>query len=84
MHASASPFEAMAERCNWLRSSHSISSDAFGMAAIAAGVPESVLEEWSVDPQVMYNGVKSSLYDLVEDLDTSACIAKLVDIYSQQ
>jgi hypothetical protein len=84
VHASASPFEAMAERCNWLRSTHSISTDPFGKAAIAAGVPESVLAEWSVDPQVKYNGGKSSLFDLVEDLDSSACIAKLVDIYNQQ
>ncbi len=84
VHASASPFEAMAERCNWLRSTHSISTDPFGKAAIAAGVPESVLADWSVDPQVMYNGKKSSLFDLVEDLDSSACIAKLVDIYKQQ
>ena len=82
VHASASPFEAMAERCNWLRSTHSISTDPFGKAAIAAGVPESVLAEWSVDPQVKYNGSMSSLFDLVEDLDSSACIAKLVDIYA--
>jgi len=84
VHASASPFEAMAERCNWLRSTHSISTDPFGKAAIAAGVPESVLADWSVDPQVVYDGKKSSLFDLVEDLDSSACIAKLVDIYKQQ
>ena len=84
VHASASPLEAMAERCNWLRSAHSISTDPFGKAVIAAGVPESVLAEWSVDPQVKYNGGKSSLFDLVEDLDSSACIAKLVDIYNQQ
>lgn len=84
VHASASPFEAMAERCNWLRSTHSISTDPFGKACIAAGIPESVLKDWSVDPQVKYNGKKSSLFDLVEDLDSSTCIAKLVDIYKQQ
>jgi hypothetical protein len=84
VHASASPFEAMAERCNWLRSTHSISSDPFGKACIAAGIPESVLKDWSVDPQVKYNGKKASLFDLVEDLDSSTCIAKLVDIYKQQ
>jgi hypothetical protein len=31
---------------------------------------------------VKYNGSMSSLFDLVEDLDSSACIAKLVDIYA--
>ena len=72
----------MAERCNWLRGN--ITSDPFGKAAIAAGVPVATLKDWSVDPQVVYNGKKSSLFDLVEDMDSSECIAKLVDIYKQQ
>ena len=82
VHASASPFEAMAERCNWLEGS--ISSDPFGAAAIRAGVPEATLEAWSVDPQVSFNGEKASLFDLVEDLDSTACLQKLVAIYQQQ
>ena len=39
---------------------------------------------WSVDPQVSFNGEKASLFDLVEDLDSTACLQKLVEIYQQQ
>ena len=45
MHASASPFEALAERSNWLRAS--ISKDAFGKALLASGIPLPLLtKEW--------------------------------------
>ena len=42
MHASASPFEALAERCNWLKAS--VDSDPYGAACIAAGVPAEFLK----------------------------------------
>ena len=45
VHASASPFEALAERSNWLRAS--ISKDAFGKALLASGIPLPLLtKEW--------------------------------------
>lgn len=78
VHASASPFEALAERANWLGAS--VSTDPFGAALIAAGVPESVILDWSVDPQVMVDGKKGSLFDALEDMDSAACIDKCVSI----
>ena len=45
VHASASPFEALAERSNWLRAS--VSKDAFGKALLASGIPLPLLtKEW--------------------------------------
>ncbi len=41
IYCSASPFEAMAEPCNWLRDS--ISSDPFGQSALAADISEGTL-----------------------------------------
>lgn len=82
VHASASPFEALAERTNWLEMS--IESDAFGRALLAAGIPEATIKEWSVDPQVSFEGKKQSLFDLLEDLDSAACIAKCVEIAKAQ
>ena len=50
VHASASPFEALAERNNWLHAD--ITKDPFGAKLIKAGVSPEVIKEWSVDPQV--------------------------------
>lgn len=81
VHASASPFEALAERANWLEMP--IKSDSYGRALLEAGISEATIKSWSVDPQVMYNGKKASLFDLVEDMGSDECIAKLVDIAKQ-
>jgi nucleoside diphosphate kinase len=78
VHASASPFEGLAERNNWL--GKSIAEDSFGKALIDAGVSEATIKEWSVDPQVLVGGSKGSLFDAVEDMDAEPCLAKLVDI----
>ena len=53
MHASASPFEGLAERTNWL--GVAIADDTFGKALLAAGVPEETIKKWSSDPQVTYD-----------------------------
>merc|ERR1712066_345396 len=50
VHASASPFEAFAERNNWLEVA--IKDDHFGSLMINAGIPEKTIKDWSVDPQV--------------------------------
>jgi nucleoside diphosphate kinase len=78
VHASASPFEGLAERNNWL--SAKIAEDSFGSALIAAGISEDTIKAWSVDPQVMVDGKKGSLFDSVEDMDHAACLEKLVAI----
>eukprot|EP00931_Biecheleriopsis_adriatica_P021647 TRINITY_DN140_c0_g1_i3.p1 TRINITY_DN140_c0_g1~~TRINITY_DN140_c0_g1_i3.p1 ORF type:complete len:343 (-),score=85.44 TRINITY_DN140_c0_g1_i3:423-1391(-) len=76
MHASASPFEGFAERNNWL--GVAISEDSFGAAMIGAGIPESVIKSWSVDPQVTLEDQKmGSIFDQLEDLDATPCLDKL-------
>jgi len=71
VHASASPFEALAERMNWLKTP--LEQDAFGSQVLAAGIPAATVKEWSVDPQVKGRGV----FDALEDTDTETCLAKL-------
>lgn len=74
VHASASPFEGLAERANWLKAN--IATDPFGKKLIAAGISKATIEQWSVDPQVK----GKSLFDSLEDLDSDACIAKAVEL----
>eukprot|EP00933_Yihiella_yeosuensis_P002528 TRINITY_DN1042_c0_g2_i1.p1 TRINITY_DN1042_c0_g2~~TRINITY_DN1042_c0_g2_i1.p1 ORF type:complete len:379 (-),score=112.69 TRINITY_DN1042_c0_g2_i1:135-1271(-) len=78
VHASASPFEALAERANWL--GVPMEKDYFGKAMIALGIPLSVIQSWSEDPAVMFQGKKQSLFDLLEDLDGRNCLKKSADI----
>jgi len=79
MHASASPFEGLAERSNWLGAT--ISSDVFGKHLLKAGVPETQIKAWSVDPQVnLDGGKKGSIFDQLEDLNMQACLDKMIDL----
>merc|ERR1719464_765040 len=50
MHASASPFEGLGERNNWLHLP--IGKDMFGRQALGNEIPMKTIQEWSVDPQV--------------------------------
>lgn len=74
VHASASPFEALSERANWLKAD--ISGDSFGKRLLASGISKETIEAWSVDPQVK----GGSLFDALEDLDSDACVAKAVEL----
>jgi len=77
VHASASPFEALAERNNWLEVP--LGEDPYGAALLAAGVSEEWIKAGSVDPQVtLIEGDKGSLFDSLEDLDAKECKDKLV------
>ena len=79
VHASASPFEGLAERMNWLKAP--IATDPFGKKLLAAGISEEVITAWSVDPRVpMPDGTTGSLFDALEDLDLDACIDKAAQI----
>jgi len=86
VHASASPFEGLAERTNWL--GVAIADDSFGKALLAAGVPEETIKKWSSDPQVTYDAetakstgkAKGSIFDALEDLDYQECLDKCVAI----
>lgn len=74
VHASASPFEGLAERMNWLKVN--VETDPFGSAMVAAGVSLSTIKDWSVDPQVK----GKSIFDQLEDLDAQDCLVKAVEL----
>lgn len=72
VHASASPFEALAERMNWVQAK--AESDEFGQALAKVGVKS--IPEWTKDPQVELDGKKVSLFDSLEDTNASECLAR--------
>ena len=77
VHASASPFEGLAEKMNWLQLDPT--TDAFATALTDAGLTAETLKAWTVDPQVMLPGgagKKGSLFDQLEDMDFPAAVAK--------
>jgi len=74
VHASASPFEALAERLNWMGAR--LEEDPFGQAMLASGIPKATILAWTKDPQVPFEGKKASLFDLLEDLDYDECLSK--------
>lgn len=82
VHASASPFEALAERMNWLGAT--VETDPFGKTMLAAGVSTSTIKDWSVDPQVTYGApdmpISGSLFDSLEDTNADVCAARLMMI----
>lgn len=81
LHASASPFEAFAERANWL--GVPLEEDIFGRALVASGVPEEALRSWCDDPPVSFKGKKQSLFDLLEDTDAKACLKQAAAIAAE-
>ena len=86
VHASASPFESLAERTNWFACC--VSDDPFGSALLAKGVPEATIKKWSNDPQVKYDDEtakekgmsKGSIFDALKDLDYKQCLDRCVAI----
>jgi len=79
VHASASPFEGLAEKSNWLNLD--IKDDAFGKALVDAGLSVATIKDWSVDPRVeLPGGEKGSVFDALEDMDADECLAKLVEL----
>jgi nucleoside diphosphate kinase len=76
MHGSASPFEAMAERLNWL--GETLEKDKFAKTLTAAGVSKKIVADWTKDPQVTVPGQdgKASLFDALEDMNSDDCLAK--------
>jgi len=78
VHASASPFEGLAERINWLKAT--IASDSFGARLLAAGLSETLIRAWSVDPQV---GGRS-IFDQLEDTDVDECFNRMAQLASTE
>jgi len=79
VHASASPFEGLAEKCNWLGASSE--TDSFGKALLKSGLSKKTIDEWSVDPRVtLPGGDMGSVFDSLEDMNVDDCLAKLVEL----
>jgi len=77
VHASASPFEGLAEKMNWLKLDPE--TDTFAKALLEGGVSLEMLKAWTVDPQVKLpggDGRKGSLFDQLEDMDFGPAVAK--------
>lgn len=74
VHASASPFEGLAEKINWLKVDPA--KDAFGRKLIDSGISVNTIKEWSVDPQVK----GKSLFDQLEDQDTDDCVKTAIQL----
>jgi len=75
VHASASPFEALSERVNWL--GNRIDRDPFGKVLLKAGITVSTIRDWCKDPQVTFGPLPmtKSLFDTLEDTDSDWCAA---------
>ena len=83
VHASASPFEGLAERVNWL--GKKVEEDSFGKGLIAKGIPKETIAKWSEDAQVSVEGETKdgktmSVFDTLEDLDADTSLAKVAKI----
>ena len=83
VHASASPFEGLAERCNWL--GVKVEEDDFAKGLMAAGVSEETIAKWSTDSQVSVEGETAagktmSVFDTLEDLDADIVLSKVPKI----
>jgi nucleoside diphosphate kinase len=74
VHASASPFEGLFERMNWVGAD--IESDGFGKALLEAGIPKETIVEWSKDPKVELDGESTGFFDCMEDLNVKDAIEK--------
>ena len=48
----------------------------FGSRLLKAGVAGELVRNYATDPQVNYDGGKTSLFDLLEDHDAAACLVK--------
>jgi len=75
VHASASPFEALCERMNWLEVQ--CKHDSYCKQLVKAGVSEKTISDWSIDPQVkLESGKKGSIWDALEDTNAQPCLDK--------
>jgi hypothetical protein len=82
-------FAGPLQRREWLRFACATApgvraaEDAYGRRLLQAGISEDQIKAWSADPQVTCGGKKCSLFDLVEDLNSSECTAKLLQVAEQ-
>eukprot|EP00928_Gymnodinium_smaydae_P079651 TRINITY_DN6351_c0_g2_i1.p1 TRINITY_DN6351_c0_g2~~TRINITY_DN6351_c0_g2_i1.p1 ORF type:complete len:430 (+),score=131.59 TRINITY_DN6351_c0_g2_i1:100-1389(+) len=81
VHASASPFEGLAERMNWL--GYKAERDTWGKVLLE-NVRLKTVKEWCLDPQVTYgstvNPTTKSIWDTLEDMDAQECLDKCAEV----
>ena len=69
-HVSASPFESLCEKMNWLNVK--AGEDPWGEALLAAGIRPKTIEDWSLGSE--------AIWDTLADKDSDECIAKCLEI----
>lgn len=80
VHASASPYEGLAEHMNWLKQNPE--DCAFGQTMMKSGISKETISAWSTDPQVIINsgGDRGSCFDAMEDMNSLDCVAAAVKL----
>jgi hypothetical protein len=77
VHASASAFEGLAEKMNWLDLDPE--NDAFGKLLLDSGLTKSTILEWTKDPQVRTSESSyGSIFDALEEMDAPACLQRMI------
>eukprot|EP00934_Nitzschia_sp_Nitz4_P008473 Nitzschia sp. Nitz4//scaffold112_size70979//30796//31808//NITZ4_005902-RA/size70979-snap-gene-0.133-mRNA-1//1//CDS//3329533265//8463//frame0 len=80
VHASASPFEGLAEKVNWL--GIRLEDDPFGQAILRLGIPKRKIAAWFNDPFIRVSDTgRGSIFDALENLDASDCLMKLHQLH---
>jgi nucleoside diphosphate kinase len=72
VHASAGPVEGLRERMVWVGAT--LEADAFGKAALAAGVKRKLLDSWLNNDRVKIGDKEGNAFDLLEDINSSEAI----------
>lgn len=73
IHASAGPLEGLAERLIWLPG-HTLANDVMGRALTRLGVAPAFIARLLENPEVIMDGKKGLVFDLLEDTETTeAC-----------
>jgi hypothetical protein len=77
VHASASPFEGLAEKMNWLNLD--LEYDKLGKTLLESGISKQRILEWSKDPQIhVSESTTRSVFDTLEDMNVQECVNKLI------
>lgn len=81
VHASASPFEGLAEKFNWL--GKKVDEDSFGKALLDAGLSNAKIMAWFKDPQIKMDesSASGSVFDALEEMDVEDCLLMLGELH---
>ena len=77
VHASASPFEGLVEKANWLGTE--FRQDSFGKALLDGGLTEGRIEAWAKDARIKLTETEEgSIFDALEDMDADECLERIL------